>query len=243
MYLQSIVRCLAYSLLCLQVKWLEGCRWNLITFKRANFPTFFLLLAFILSACGTATSTAETQVVDVYATSAAQPWLTKLYACAADSGAVLNINAESPEIYLRVGEPDVLVSSAYQIGQEEILIVTPRESSVQNLTLSEAQELFAKGDSSAQVWVYASDADMQEVFDQLVMQGRSVSSSARIAVSVQNMTDVIKAETSAIGILPRHSVTNDVREVYSAGTVPVLAFTKSKAEGVIVDLISCMENN
>ena len=120
---------------------LKGCRWNLITFKRANLQTIFLLFAFVLSACGTATPTAEPQIVDVYATSAAQPWLTELYACAADSGAVLNVNADSPEIYLRVGEPDVLVSDAYKIDEEEILIVANRESSVQNLTLAEAQDI------------------------------------------------------------------------------------------------------
>jgi hypothetical protein len=216
---------------------------NLITFKHVNLQIIFLLFAFVLSACGTVTPTAEPQIVDVYATSAAQPWLTEIYACAADSGAVLNINGESPEIYLRVGEPDVLVSDAYKIDDEEILIVANREDSVQNLTLAEAQDLFAQGDPSAQVWVYPSDADMQRVFDQLVMQGRSVSSSARIAVSVQNMSDVLKSETAAIGILPRHSVTSDLREVYSAGTVPVLMVTKSKTQGVVVDLISCLQNN
>lgn len=189
------------------------------------------------------TPTAEPQVVDVYATSAAQPWLRELYACAADSGAVLNINAESPEIYLRVGEPDVLVSDAYKIDEEEILIVANCDSSTENLTLTEAQDLFAQENLSAQVWVYPSDADMQKVFDQLVMQGRSVSSSARIAVNVKNMTDVLKSETAAIGILPRYSVTNDLRVVYSAGKVPVLAVTKSEPQGVVVDLISCLQNN
>lgn len=222
---------------------MEGCRWNLITFKRVNLQTIFLLFAFVLSACGTATPTTEPQVVNVYATSAAQPWLTKLYACAADSGVVLNVNAESPEIYLRVGEPEVLVSDAYKIDEEEILIAANRKNSVQNLTLAEAQELFAQGNSSAQIWVYPSAADMQRVFDQLVMQGRSVSSSARIAVSVQNMTDVLKSETAAIGILPRQMVTSDLREVYSAGRVPVLALTKPEPQGVVVDLISCLQNN
>ena len=217
--------------------------WNLITFKRVNLQTIFLLFAFVLSACETATPTVEPQVVDVYATSAAQPWLTELYACAADSGAVLKVNAESPEIYLQVGEPDALVSSAYQIGEEEILIVAQPESSVQDLTLAEAQDLFAQANPSAQVWVYPSDADMQRVFDQLVMQGRSVSSSARIAVSVQNMSDVLKSDPAAIGILPRHSVTGDLREVYSAGTVPVLAVTRSVPQGVVADLISCLQNN
>ncbi len=160
-----------------------------------------------------------------------------------DSGAVLNINAESPEIYLRVGEPDVLVSDAYKIDEEEILIVAQSRKFCAEFDSAEAQDLFAQGSPSAQVWVYPSDADMQMVFDQLVMQGRSVSSSARIAVSVQNMSDVLKSETAAIGILPRHSMTGDLREVYSAGSVPVLAVTKSEPQGVVIDLISCLQNN
>lgn len=222
---------------------LEGHRWNLIAFKRVNLQTIFLLFAFVLSACGTATPTAEPQIADVYATSAAQPWMAKLYTCAADSGAVLNVNAESPEIYLRVSEPDVLISSAYQIDEEEILVVANRESSVQNLTLAEVQDLFAQENPSVQVWVYPSDADIQGVFDQLVMKGRSIFSSAKTAISVQDMSDKLKSDPAAIGILPRYSVTNDLREVYSAGTMPILAITKSEPQGVIVDLISCLQNN
>jgi hypothetical protein len=53
----------------------------------------------------------------------------------------------------------------------------------------------------------------------------------------------LKSETAAIGILPRHSMTGDLHEVYSAGSVPVLAVTKSKAQGAVVDLISCLQNN
>jgi hypothetical protein len=208
-----------------------------------NLITVFSLFAFVFSACGSAAPTAEPQIVDVYATPAAQPWLTGLYACAGDSGVVLKINAESPEIYLRVGEPEMNASPAYKIDEEEILVVTPRESSAQNLTLAETQDLFVQGNPSLQVWVYPSDADLQKVFDQLVMQGRSVSSSAGIAVSPQNMSDVLKSESAAIGILPRHFVTDDVREVFSAGTVPVLAVTKSGPHGVVNELISCLQNN
>jgi hypothetical protein len=208
-----------------------------------NIPTFLFILAVVLSACGPATPTAEPQIVDVYATSAAQPWLTELYACAADSGIVLNVNAESPEIYLRVGEPEISVSPSYKIDEEEILVVTHRESPVQNLSLEEVQELFAKGSPSAQVWVYPSDADLQKAFDQLVMKERSVTSSARVAVSPQNMSDVLNSESNVIGILPRHWKTGNVREVASAGTVPVLAVTKSEPQGAVIKLISCLQNN
>jgi hypothetical protein len=213
------------------------------TFKSLNLPAFFLLLAFILSSCGPATPTAEQQIVDVYATPAAQPWLTELYACAAKSSVVLNVNAESPEIYLRIGEPETLVSPAYKIDEEEILIVTQSESPVQNLTFAEMQDLFALGNPSAQVWVYSSGADMQRVFDQLVMKGRSVTSSARVAVSPQNMSDALKSEPAAIGILPHHWVTSDAREVFSAGRVPVLAITKSEPQGAVIELVSCLQNN
>ena len=200
-----------------------------------------MLSSFLLFSCTPATQTSQTEVVNGYATSAAQPWLTELYACAADSAVVLIVNADAPDIYLRVGEPDVFVSPAYQIDEEEILVVTHRESSVQNLTLEEAQALFMRGSASAQVWVYSSDADVQRMFDQLVMKGRSVTSSAKVAASPQQMSDLLNAEKDSVGILPRHWKTGTVREVFSAGFVPVLAVTKEEPQREVLDLLSCLQ--
>ena len=203
---------------------------------------FFLVLSsFIVVSCAPATQTSQTQVVSVYATSAAQPWLTELYTCADNSSVNLNLTTDEPDITLRVGEPEIIISPLYQIDEEEILIVTNRESPVQNLTLAQAQDLFAQGSDSAQVWVYASDADVQIVFDQLVMKGRSVTSFAGLATSPQQMSDRINAEKDAVGILPKHWVTGNVREVFSAGTVPVLAITNEEPQGTVKDLISCLQ--
>ena len=203
---------------------------------------FFLVLSsFIVVSCVPATQISQTQVISVYSTSAAQPWLTELYTCADNSSVSLNLTADEPDITLRVGEPEIIISPVYQIDEEEILIVTNRESSVQNLTLSEAQELFAQGDDSAKVWVYASDADVQIVFDQLVMKGRSVTSFAGLATSPQQMSDRINAEKDAVGILPKHWMAGNVREVFSAGTAPVLAITKEEPQGAVKDLIACLQ--
>jgi hypothetical protein len=212
---------------------------SLITVSRFVRGLLFVFL-WILSACAPTPQTTQV-IVNAYSTSAATPWLEELYACAENTNAVINISVVSPDIFLRVGEPETITSPAYQIDEEEILIVVNSESAMQNLTLAEAQELFAQRNSSAQVWVYPSDADMQEVFDQHVMQGRSVSSSARIAVSVQNMSEVLTSDPAAIGILPRQSVTGDMREVFSAGSVPVLAVTKEEPQGVVGELISCLQ--
>ncbi len=210
-----------------------------------------MLSSFLLFSCAAPTQPTQTEIVTVYASSASEPWMSALFACANDLSVVLNVSAESPEVILRVGQPDVPVSPAYQIDEEEILVVTHRESSVQNLSLEEAQELFAQGSTSAQVWVYSSDADVQILFDQLVMKGRSVTSFARLAADPQEMSKVLNSESNAVGILPRRwnpssgsgQGMGNVREIYSAGMVPVLAIVKQEPRGVVSELIACLQNN
>ena len=203
-----------------------------------------VLLSLLVSSCSTNTPPPAPEIVSVFSTYAAEPWLSELYDCGASQGDVTLSRADDPsaaDIALRVGEPKALIQPAFQIDTEEILIVTHRQSPIQNLTLEQAQILFAQGDPSVQVWVYASDADEQQVFDQLVMNGRSVTSSARVAVSPQRMSDTLVNEFNAVGILPRHWKAGDVREVYSAGTVPVLALTRTEPQGVVKELISCLQ--
>ena len=206
----------------------------------------FLLSSFLHFSCSTSTPhTSRTpQIVAVYSTSAAQPWLSDLYVCASSTTVILRVDDESSaEIVLRVGEPGFLASTAYQIDTEEILIVTHRQGPVQNLTLEEARALFAgHGDAAVEVWVYTSEEDVQGVFDQFVMEGRTVTSSARLAVNPQQMSDTLVNESNAMGILPRHWKAGDVREVFSVATVPVLAITQSEPEGVIKELVACLQS-
>ncbi|MBK8781262.1 MAG: hypothetical protein IPO22_05565 [Anaerolineales bacterium] len=205
----------------------------------------FLLFSFLLFSCTPATEPpSQTETISVYTTPAAQPWMSDLFACADEQSVTLVVSAESPEISLRLGEPETLLSPAYQIDEEEILIVTNRQSLVQNLSFEEAQALFAgQGDAAVQVWGYASEADMQILFDQLVMKGRSVTSFARMAADPQEMSDVLNSESNSVGILPKHWKTGNIREVYSAGTAPVLALTKQEPMAGVVSLISCLQND
>lgn len=206
---------------------------------------FLLLCSLLLFSCSTnPPQTTTLQLVTVYSTSAAQPWLSELYICA-ESIAVISRSDDpaSADILLRVGEPQFLDSPAYQIDTEEILVVTHRQSPIQNLTLEDVRTLFAgQGDASVQVWVYASGEDVQEVFDQAVMQGRIVTSYARLAVNPQQMSDTLVNESNTVGILPRHWKVGDVRDVYSVATVPVLAITPSDPQGAVRQLIGCLQS-
>lgn len=209
--------------------------------RLTRIPLIFYLL--MISACSTGTPLATPEVVTVYSTAAAEPWLPPLYECAGTFSVLSRVDDPSAaQIILRVGEPSLLSSFAYQIDTEEILVVTHRQSPVQNLNLEGVRALFAgMGDPSLQMWVYATDADVQEVFDQFVMEGRAVTPSARLAVNPQQMSDTLVNEPNTVGILPRHWKAGDSREVFSAATVPVLALTNSEPQGVVKDLIACLQ--
>lgn len=217
--------------------------WVKMYCPRNNMVLFFLLASILLFSCAPSVQTpSQAEVISVFFTPAAQPWMSDLFACANEQPVTLKVSVESPEITLRLGEPETLLSPAYQIDEEEILIVVHQESPVQKLSLEEAQVLFAGlGDVQAQVWEFSSEEDVQILFDQLVMKGRGVSSFARLAASPQEMSDVLSSESTAVGILPKHWVAGNVRAVYSAGMVPVLAITKLQPQSGVGKLISCLQ--
>jgi hypothetical protein len=56
------------------------------------------------------------------------------------------------------------------------------------------------------------------------------------------MSDTLVNESNTVGILPRHWKAGDVREVFSVTTVPVLAMTQIEPQGVIKELIACLQS-
>jgi hypothetical protein len=202
-----------------------------------------LVFIFILTACVPAAPSATPEVISVYSTAAAQPWLSELYDCAGIASVLSRVDDPSTAaIVLRVGQPETLTSPAYQIDTEEILVVTQRQSPIQNLSLKETRALFAgQGDPSVQVWVYASGVDVQHVFNKSVMQGQNIAPNARLAVDLQQMSDTLVNEANTVGILPRHWKVGDSREVFSVGTVPVLVITPTEPQGAIQQLIGCLQ--
>lgn len=123
-------------------------------------------------------------------------------------------------------------------------IAANRESAVQHLSLTEVQALFAgQGEPSVQVWVYPSGLDIFEVFEQVVMQGRSAASFARVAVGVEAMSEAVNSESDAVGILPKRWLGENAREVYSLGTFPVLAIASAEPQGAARDLLACLQES
>lgn len=207
--------------------------------KRHTLTTILTLV--LLTACGGPKAT-DIQIVNVYATPAASTWLYELYDCANAASVVLNVTPDSPDILLRLGEPQGLSTPAFQVDSEEILVMVNRVSPLQNMNLEEVQALFGgQGDPSLQIWVYAEGSDLQEIFEKSVMQSRSIASSARVAVDIQQMSDLLNADANVVGFLPRTWKVGDPRYIYSAGVFPVLAITPSEPQGTVQQLIACLQ--
>ncbi|MFZ5857799.1 MAG: hypothetical protein ACOYZ6_13285 [Chloroflexota bacterium] len=165
----------------------------------------------------------------------------ELYACADSSSATLNLTSDSPDLSLRLGQPDGWAGSLFQVAAEDILIVASAQSPLPALTLEQARTIFAGQNPSMQVWAYSSAEDAQRVFESAIMEGRSVTSFARLAVSPMHMVESLTSDPSAVGILPRRWLTDGLREIFLVANVPVLALTPSEPEGIVRDLIACMQ--
>lgn len=207
---------------------------------RNRSPIVLFLLSFFIVACGSTTPSAQPQTVTVYAASSAEPWMNEIFVCANERTITVYITANDPEISIRIGEPEDASGNVYQIGEEELLVAVNRESSMQALSLEEVQALFS-GQGEVSVWVYPSELDLSGLFDQFVMEGRSVTSFASVAVSPDEMLGALISDPNAIGILPRRWLTGDIREVYAAGEFPVIAVTNEEPQGAVYDLLACLQ--
>jgi hypothetical protein len=199
---------------------------------------------FFLETCSTPPHSITPQVVKIYTTAAAQAWLTEASKCAEGSSIILSnvIDPAQADIILRVGEPDKLTTLAFQIDREDLLVVTRRESPVQNLSADQARALFAgSGQADVQVWVFGPGEDIQQVFAREVMQGTPVTSLARLAVSPQQMSDTLNSEKNAVGILGRRWKTGTLREVFSLPDLPVLALTSAEPQGAVKEILACLQ--
>jgi hypothetical protein len=209
----------------------------------------FVLL--ITADCSPRLPESPVPVISVYATSAARPWLESFYSCG-DTGAAIRLSdPQSADVQVRLGEPAELRLPAFQIGEEDILVVVHPRDAVGALEPFQVQRLFAGevtnwsdlggADLPVQVWTYAAGEDVQQYFDRVVMEGRPVTSLARLAVSAQAMSDGVGASPGAVGFLPRRWKTGNTREALRLPGLPVLAISRTEPSGITKQLLGCVQ--
>ena len=82
----------------------------------------------------------------------------------------------------------------------------------------------------------------QNIFENTVLGGSPVTSLARLANNPDEMSQAISKDVNAIGLLTRHWKTGDTSEVFTAASnLPVLAITQSQPQGVLAQILACLQ--
>jgi hypothetical protein len=210
-----------------------------------------LLVCLLLASCAPASPAVTPRLLSVYVTSAAYPRLGELYQCAPPSIVIRLADPARAQLSLRLGEPDPLASPAYEVGTEDLLVVTHTQVGVGPLELDQVQQLFAGivtnwknvggNDLPVQVWTYAAGEDVRQIFERRVMGGQPVSSMARLAVSSQAMSDEVGNTPGSIGYLARRWKAGNTRDVFGFATVPVLVVARTEPDSATKALIDCLQ--
>jgi ABC-type phosphate transport system, periplasmic component len=218
----------------------------------------FLLTLMLLTACGLATPAATLQTISVEYTGASIPWLAVVTNCA--GGNVVDSqqiaadfqDSQSFDLTIRIGHPENLVSPAFQIGSEEILVIENPQNQVKVLTAEQVKKLFTGqisnwkdlggSDTSVQVWTFPPGEDIQQVFDKEALGGSPLTSSARLATSPDEMEKAIANDVNAVGVQPRRWKGSNVLDTFTTSTIPVLVLTKADPQMNVQNVIACLQN-
>ena len=218
---------------------------------RKLLPSLSALHLVILAACVPASEQAPVPLT-INPSSAAYPWLRAAYDCSPTSAAIVLVNGPEADLVLRLTEPAELMLPAYQIGTDDLLVITHPQVGVGPLEPAQVEALFAGqfanwsdvggADLPVQVWAFAATVDIQEFFDRIILHGRPVSSLARLAVSSQHMSDSVGAVPGSIGLLPRRWKAGNTREALIVSSVPVLALVQHPPQGALAELLACLQS-
>lgn len=221
-----------------------------------------VLAILILTACSSGadaspTPTPFTLTVDV--TPSAQPVVPALNQCAAEiDGLSLMIEQRYPEFFsgdllIRLGEPATLSSFAAQIGQEELVVALNPANPVGSLTQAEIQALFSGqvsgwaalggADVGVNVWVPLSGDETRTAFDEQIMEGLPLVSTAKLAPEADAMQQAITADPYAIGLLARATLAENtsLRVILPGVRFPILILAETEPQGLTAELVTCLQ--
>ena len=189
---------------------------------------------------------------------AAAPWLENLSTCAGNRVIDTELRAadfqdpESSDLVMRLGQPAKLITPAYQIGSDDLLVIVNPQNPVNQLTADQVNALFTGRfqtwnfingtDTPVQVWVFPAGEDVQQVFEKSVLNSSPVTSLARLANSPEEMSQAVSNEAGSVGIITRRLKTKTTSEVFTAAShLPILAITRSEPRGALAQILACMQ--
>lgn len=206
---------------------------------------FLYIVLLALTACTQAQPpTVAPQVIKIFTSLSTRQWMDEVNLCA-DKNQLSIIQENDPaqaDIRLGMGDPPSLQGSLFQIGQEDILVVTSAGNPAKSLSREEVQHFFNTNDiKDPQIWAFSNAEDIQTIFNREILSGGTVTSLARLAVSPDKMSAGLVQNPQALGILPARKLTSDLKQLYAIQNIPIVAMTQTQPAGDIQTLLVCLQ--
>jgi hypothetical protein len=181
-----------------------------------------------------------------------------LYGCAEkNSGIVINHNIlDSPipeklnaDLRIILGEPRIGGwEFIYQLGFEEIVIITNIDSNLKQGYLDSIQEIFTAENPDRVVLSYPKGDIVRTIFKGVILGDQEITPSALVVTSPNQMMQNIKQNKDAIGYIPGSLVTNDVKVISLEPDIeetlkqPILGLTVQEPDGYLKIYLDCLQN-
>jgi hypothetical protein len=228
--------------------------------QNRNFIQFaaFLIASLLLSSCLSTLATPTPDRFTVQYTPSSSAWLAALEKCAGSNLVSVEqrttsfLDPDSVDLVIQIGMFGIQPPHAYPIGKDDLVVILNPKNPIKTLTKAQVLSLFngqiagwqeLKGSNAlVQVWAFNSGDDIQQVFDQSILGGSLVVSTARLANGPSEMLTAVANDTNAIGIINRRLKTNEVSEAFTAASnLPVLAITSTEPNGTLSGILACMQ--
>lgn len=237
--------------------------------SRPQGKIFLLVLLIGLVSCSpppTATIPSSPQPIKVAISPILEPARKALHSCAISlpgMSFILEVipqtsqNFNSSDLILWWGDKPEEVDFAFQIAEEELVVIANPDNKDTGLSASELQTTFSGRvenwseistfEEAVTVWIYPEESYSSEIFKSAVLGEYGYSRLANIAPSPGPMLEEISAYPGAIGFVPGAWLSAEVSQVdiepdiQLALNKPVLALTKSEPLAGVKDLIACLQ--
>ena len=214
------------------------------------------LLAFLFSAC--APQADDLPTVRIVVSPAAQPVSGAIAQCIPGDESVgfsiemqypNTLDAELPDLLVRLGEPGSDSGFAAQLAWEKIELIVSVGNNV-DISRVAAADLFGGRiqnwselngqDLAVELWAGTASDEARQAFQANVLLG-PVSGNTHLATNPVTALEAIADNAGAVAILPAAWTDATVRRIDLGVRVPVIAITAAEPTGVIRELLACLQ--
>jgi hypothetical protein len=162
------------------------------------------------------------------------------------------------DLYLWMGEPPETTKFVYPIASERVVVIVHTDNPVDRLETSALRAIFTGQirnwdevgglDHQIEVWGYPDGDEIQQLIDQVVMNGETYSSWAWLAPDPEAMQQAIRENTPAIGFIPQAWLSDQYKvlklspELQETLHQPILLLSKNEPHGSVRSLLFCLQN-